>query len=239
MRIRLGIFYVLAVCALSAQTLDPSTQLLLDHAKADKDLFGAGVPGGFSLEEQVQKTNTDIQMFRTEDGWVHPEESDPKVAGTAKAADTFLSRALRESDVVVTGKVVQQISTFNTYKSNIVTDSLFLVDQVLCTRPGFGVQPGGLLVVARPGGRMHIHGHSVRIETIDFPSFAAGATYVLFLQQSKRTDSYLVQHDGAFFVKGDSIWSLYSNEKHPVAAYLGNTQGFLEAVRNKAGEVDR
>lgn len=239
MRFRFGIICMLAVCAVGAQTLDPSTQLLLDHAKADKDLFGAGVPGGFSLEEQVQKTNSGIQMLRTEDGWIHPEESDPKVAGTAKSANAFLSRELDESDLVVTGKIVRQISILNTYKSSIVTDSLLQVDELLYAKPGFDVRPGDQLVVARPGGRVHIQGHPVRIETNDFPPFFVGASYVLFLQQSKVTDSYLVQHDGALFVNGNSIRSLNTARKHPVAAYLNNTQGFLETVRNKVAEVRR
>jgi hypothetical protein len=232
MRLRLSIFYVLAACALSAQTLDPSTQLLLDHVKADKDLFGAGVPGGFSLEEQVQKTNSGFQMVITEEGWVHPEESNPKLAGTTQAADAFLLRALRESDLVVTGKVVHQLSILNSYKSLIVTDSLFQVDGTLHAKLGFDVQPGDQLVVARLGGRVHIQGHPVRIDTNDFLPFAEGADYVLFLQQSKITDSYLVQDDGALFVNGDSIRSLYTTRKHPVAAYLSSAQGFLEAVRN-------
>ena len=239
LRLRWSVGFVLSASLLCAQSLDPNTRLLLDHAKADRDLFGAGHLGGFSLEDQVKKSGSDIHFTSIEDNWIAPEATNSTLVGTQKCADLYLGRMLKENDIAVIGTVNKQLSILNANKSKIVTDSLLDVNEVLHLRAGFNVQPGDQLIVTRPGGRMHIDGHQVQIDINGFSPFFSGKEYLLFLSKNQSTGSYTVQPDGAFLTNGNDIWALYTKGKHPAAPYLDNKQAFSEKIRNKSAEVSQ
>ncbi len=237
MRLRWTVGLLLTACGLCAQSLDQSTLLLLNHAKADKDLFGAGRPGGFSIEGQVRMNNSDLRLSAIEEEWVPPEVADRDLIGTTKGADLFIGRMLRENDIVVTGGISKQISIFNSNKSTIVTDSLLRVEDVLYARRGAAVQSGDLVVVTRRGGRMHIDNHEVRIDVNGFPAFVTGQEYLLFLSLNPSTGSYKVRADGAFLIEGSDMKPLSTIRKHPATPYLQDEQTFLEMIRSRSGEV--
>lgn len=239
MRLKWTVGLLLTSCVLRAQSLDQNTQLLLNHAKTDKDLFGAGRPGGFSIEDQVRRSNSDLRLSAIEEEWVPPEVADQNLIGTANGADLFISRMVRENDIAVTGSISKQISIFNSNKSTIVTDSLLRVEDVLHARRGTAVQSGDLVVVTRRGGKMHIDNHEVRIDVNGFPAFVTGQEYLLFLSLNPGTGSFTVQADGAFLIEGSSLKALSTIRKHPATPYLQNEQTFLEMIRTKSAEVAR
>lgn len=232
---------VLAVAALCAQFPDQNTQLLLDHAKADRDLFGRG--GTITLEDQLNMAGGScLRLSMIEDRMLYADNGNPQMLGTPEGAEMFLDRQLKESDIVVTGKIVQQISILNTTRTKIVTDSLLIVDDVLHAKPEFNVQPGSSVVIARPGGRMHINQGEVVEQQSDFAEFAVGRAYLVFLHRNGRpnAESYGLEPDDAFLLdEKDSFWSLNTKRLHPAAAYLGNGISFLQRIRDKAAEVNQ
>jgi hypothetical protein len=237
MHFRWSLCIALAACGLGAQTLDSNSQLLLDRAKADRDIFGTGRANGFSLETQVQRTDSDINLRIDEHKWIEKDESDPALIGTKDGADMYLRRTLRASDLVVTGKVLNQISVLNTNKTKIVTDSLVRVDDVLYSKQAFDFAPGSTLVIARSGGRVHINGHTVTVQIDQFPLFASGGSYVFFLRKSQFSDSFLIESEDAFDLNGNSVRAVRKNPSHPADAYLNDKGSFLTAVRKMGAEV--
>lgn len=230
------IVFLLCASTILAQSLNPGTELLLQHAKADKDIFGAGSPNGFSLEDQVRRTNSDIQLQSREDEWIPEERSDRKLSGTRKSADIFVKRMVAENDIAIIGMVDQQISILNSHKSKIVTDSLITITDVLHQKSGFDLKPGDRIVVSRPGGEVHIDNHRVRIQTADFPPFVVATQYLLFLTRNKSTGSYLIRPDGAFLIHADTISPLSEKGKYSAALYLDSATGFLNRIRIQVSE---
>jgi hypothetical protein len=239
MHLRWSLYLVLAACGLGAQTLDSNSQFLLDRAKADRDIFGAGRADGFSLETQVQKSNSDIQLRIHEHKWIESDESDPELIGTERGADLYLRRTIRASDIVVSGRVLQQISILNTNQSKIVTDSLVQVEDVLYSKQAFDFQTGSTLVIARLGGRAHINGHAVSIQVDHFPPFITGGSYLFFLHKSPTSDSFLVESEDAFDLNSNGIHAVRNGQAHPAVAFLKDKGAFVDAVRKAGAEAGR
>lgn len=239
MRLQLSLFLAVAACSLGAQTLDSTTQFLVDRAQADRDSFGAGRPDGFSLETQVQKSNSGFQLQITEDKWVEKDDSDPSLVGTSDGAEMYFKRTLNASDLVVTGQVLKQLSILNTNKSQIVTDYLVQVNNVLYSKQAFDVANGSTLVIARLGGRVQINGHPVVIQVADFPSFVNGRSYIFVLHKSKLSDSFLIESEDAFELNGESIRAVRGGRIHPADAYLNDKESFIAATRKFGAEVGR
>lgn len=236
---RWSLCLALVACSLAAQTIDSNSQFLLDRAKVDRDIFGTGRPDGFSLETQVQRNNSDIQLRINEHKWIERDESDPMLIGTKSGADMFLRRTLGTSDVAVIARVLNQVSILNTNKSKIVTDYLVQVDDVLFSKQAFDFRPGNTLVIARLGGRTHINGHTVDIQIDHFPPFITGGTYVFFLQKSQFSEKFLVDSESALSLDSSGIHAVRSGRKHPADAYLNDKVTFLESVRKIGAEVGR
>lgn len=237
MKIKLTLaFMVLSAVALIAQSTDPSTQLLLDHLKMDRDISGAGAPGQLTLEDWVKRTGKPVSLASNEGGWVDPEY-DPSVSGTNKAAEMFLSRMFKENDIAVVATVERQISTLNTSKTKIVTDSLLTVNDVLHERHGIDVHPGDKVVVARSGGRIHIDDQLVQVSIVGFAPFITGKEYLLFLHRNQQSGSYQVSRDAAFFIEQNNITPLLTSPTHPARSYLTDKGSFFNKIRGKSAEV--
>jgi len=237
MHLRRSLWLVLFASTGFAQALDPDTQSLVDHLNADRDTFGAGnarmLQLGRSLEDQARNTKN-LSVSRIEEESI-PEFSDPKLAGTTRAADGFLKFTLANSDIVIVGRLENQLSIFNTNKTSIVTDSLLKVSNVLYDKQGIGLHAGDKIVVTRPGGRLRIDDHAIEVRVEGFPAFDAGADYLLFLHRVPVSGSYDVQRLDAFVIEGVSIRPLATKAKvHPAAPYLTSTEAFLEKVRTFA-----
>ena len=242
MKPRAGIvLFLFAALALNAQNPDPVGQGLLDQAKADRGSFGAGprqskLP---TLEERAINAQSDLVIERSGIPWMSPEDSDPSLIGTEKSADAFLDRAISNSDAVVIGTVVRQTSTFNSSKRDIITVSLFTIENIVYAKPGVGLLPRDDIYIARPGGRMTVSGHKLQIIDEEFPEFATGSQYLLFLSLDHKTHSYRVQNAHAFLIQGSTITPVSTKKTHPAKAYLSSTDAFLDALRNRAREVSR
>lgn len=211
--------------------------MLLAHAKADRDLFGSGPGRGLSLVDRMRKSNSDITLLESRMPMFTPEEAEIPEARTPRAAEIFLLSHLRNSDIAVTGRVVEQLSLFNTDRSSLVTDAVFQIDDVLYARPGSNRAMGDTLVVTRPGGFTVVDGHRIEIRIDDFPFFITGQKYVLILRLNKPTGSYILQPRDAFWVRGESVAPLSKRGHHPVTPFLTSTGDFLGEIRAKAGEV--
>jgi hypothetical protein len=214
---------------------------ILDQANADRDTFGVGSPNPNlpTLEDRVRKANSDLTLAQSGIPWLPPEESDPALLGTKAGADLYLARVLKTNDVAVVGRITQETSVFNSSKKGMVTDSLLHVEEVIHAKPGFNLQPGSELFITRPGGTMQVDGHQIKIVDDGFPQFVVGSRYLLFLVLRPTTGSYSARGVDAFLIDGDYVHGQGDKAVHPAAAYMDNTRVLLDAVRNRAAEVDR
>jgi hypothetical protein len=235
------VFIFVAALTLNAQNPDPVGQGLLDQANADRDSFGAGPDGSKrpTLEERAINAQSTLVLERSGIPWISPEESTPSLVGTTKGAEAYFDRALANSDLVVVGTIVRQTSTFNSTKRDIVTVSLFTVEDVVHSKPVSRVLSGDGIYIARPGGKMIVSGHTVQIIDDDFPEFSTGSRYLLFLTLDQKTHSYRVQSVHALLIQGNTITPVNPNRTHPTRAYQNSTNAFLEALRNRVREVNR
>jgi hypothetical protein len=226
---------ILLASAVFAQTLDRDTQLLVDHLDADKDIFGAGSPSrlqlGRSLEDQVRKGYLSWVVFEDE---MLPDFADPKLAGTEKAAEMFLETSFAYSDIVVVVDLKKQLSIFNTNKTEVVTDSLFRIRDILYNKRKFDLRPGDKIVVTRLGGSVNVDNRVVEVHIDGFPTFDVGGNYLLFLHKTEISGSYEIGRYDAFVIDGTSIYPLAKLKFHPAAPFLTSSSSFFEKIRSVA-----
>ena len=240
MHLRWSFAVALSSCIAIAQSSAPDSGLLLSHVQRDRDMFGAGRPGVQSLEYQVKKNNSDLRLQIIEDGLIPSEIADPTLRGMANGANLYLQRMVRENDIAVIGTVTQQISTFNTNKTKIVTDTLVRIEEVLYAPQGIHLKPGDNLVATRLGGRIQIDGHEVQVEVSGFTPFVSGNEYLLFLKSNKGTGSYNVRPDGSFLIGGRDIRPLLvTGIQHPATPFLQDAQTFAEMIRAEFDHANR
>jgi hypothetical protein len=228
-------------CALAAQTPSQDARLISDQIRADRDIFGAGSPNPNwpNLTDRAHSATSNLTVVESGIPWLYPEESDPALRGTQKGADLYVSRAISNCKIAVIGTVTDQVSSFNSNKTRIVTDSLVEIDEVVQAKSGFDVRPGSKIVVARSGGTMEVDGRQVRVLEEGFPPFVTGSKYLLLLYLNPKSGSYSVHQTDAFLIEGQTVRPVYEKGVHPAAAYLKDTQSLIEALRNSAAEVGK
>ena len=116
---------------------------------------------------------------------------------TSYAPATF-EMLVAESHLIVVGTVTRG-QTFLIDNNHLFTHYDVTVDQVI--KPAQPpVTRGDTVVVRRAGGVTTLEGHNVVGEENDFPQFAVGTQYVLFLQRAEGGDYFWVTYgpQGAF-----------------------------------------
>ena len=117
----------------------------------------------------------------------------------------YLRRQGCDSDAVVVGKIKERTSVLTDDETFIFSDHSVVVEELLKGSPSARVQPGDIITVTRPGGKVKLkNGRTAEIAFSYFEPFRAGERYVLFLRYVPSTKAYQVKEGERVFLLGDN-----------------------------------
>jgi hypothetical protein len=173
-----------------------------------------------SLAERAQTRDVTVQIL----------------SGYAPATFEML---VAESDTIIIGTVTRG----QTFPSNdhILTHYDVTVDQVVKpARPP--LTRGDTVIVRRAGGATTLEGHNVVGEENDFPQFAVGTKYMLFLQRAERGNYFWVTYgpQGAFQFTDAGVrqvseifgsWNRDRGTRVPLDSFIGEIRQSIATQR--------
>ncbi len=147
-----------------------------------------------------------------------------------------LGDLVRGADLVVEGSAVALRSFLDSTETHIYTDYTFTLHDIVKnrTRPGV-LLTGSTIVVRRESGTVSIDGIPATTIENDFPAFSEGGRYVLFLNESRDENTWVVLGGGrgAFGAAADisplaSMSLDRSTQAAPRDKFLGEVRALLK-----------
>lgn len=187
---------------------------------------------GVNLREKVVSSGQDVTANPIVKETSTICDGCPAVAATA---DPAIKRAARESDLVVTGHVVRNISALTENESFVFTDSEFVLDSVwrkssIVTSTDSSV--GSEITVAWPGGEVKVEGHKISSFPTNRTPLLVGHQYLLFLKYLPDSQSYMSTSLDGFDIGSPKVLPLRKTLVSPAHDLLNDKLAFLQAVRS-------
>jgi hypothetical protein len=143
-----------------------------------------------------------------------------------------IKQAVAESDLVAIGKVTRKISALTENKGFVVTDSEFLISDILMSRKKAGPAIGSVITVATPGGTVVLDGHHITASLANDRLITNGDQYVLFLKYLPDSGSYMPTSLFGFDTTGPTVVPMLTTIAPPAEKFFSNPTLFIQAVRS-------
>jgi len=148
----------------------------------------------------------------------------------------FLRKSACDSDAVLVGRIKEKAAFLTDDESFIFSDHAVAVEEVFQANPAARLEPGDLVTVTRPGGKIRLkNGRTAEIAYADFEPFRAGERYVFFLRYVPSTRGYQVKEGArAFLLRDDRV---FKRTGQHLGAQLDtmDESSFLNEVRHSVG----
>lgn len=217
-------------CVLGAQSI-PDAELIA-RIKANRSHFSQW-DHGESLKDIANKAGKDISRHVTvmvdQGQCMSCPKPDPN-------DDPDVKRAAINSDIVVIGHVVRNISALTQNEAFIFTDSELILDEIWknAARPEAGppVSQDSEITIVRPGGAIRSNGHQIRISLSNSVPLKVGDKYLLYLKYAPDSRSYTVVGFGGFDISSLAVVPLQPSELLPAPNLMSNEPAFLQALHS-------
>lgn len=224
-------FLLLATCSQLAIAQSISSEELISRLKLNRSLFDS-LGQGPKLSDRSREEGKDISVRRIEmetptlcDGCAAPDPNN----------NPDIIRATEESDLVVVGRVVRNISALTTNETFVFTDSEVVIDEVWksgsrSSKPRIGDE----ITVASPGGSVLSNGHKISVSVSSRAPLIVGHKFVLFLRSLPSSRSYEPTSLAGFDITGESVAPVRSSM--PAQSKLPTSE-FLQALHNSSSRA--
>ncbi len=119
--------------------------------------------------------------------------------------DSLAPKPACVADAIVLGIVADQSPHLTKEETFIFTDYTISVGEVFKENPAAVIEPGGSIIVTRPGGTLILDGRSVKANDEDYPLLRLARRYLLFLQFIPQTGAYRGLRPGPDGVSVDDV----------------------------------
>lgn len=145
--------------------------------------------------------------------------------------EEFLQQVTCNADSVIIGSVTGKTSQFTEDGSFVFTDYDIQVEEVVKDNPSAPIQPGGSIVITRPGGAIDFNGHIIKVTDKSFQPLKVKSNYLLFLQQIPPSGAYhAVNSESSFQLDQSRVHRLSTRQLPYHFIYENNATSFLGQV---------
>ncbi len=178
-----------------------------------------------NLRERARSTNGDVVLSPV----INEQEFRCTTCTNESFDDLGVKRATKQSDIVVTGRVLSNISSLNSKESFIITDSQFAIDTVLKGNPK-SVEAGSEITILTPGGVVRSDGHLLKAYLPNISNLKIGDSYVFFLKYLPSSNSYVPVGLEGFNITADHVVPLHTTVQMPAAEFVNDIPSFIAAL---------
>ncbi|MBW4039169.1 MAG: hypothetical protein HIU91_09895 [Acidobacteria bacterium] len=216
-----------AVCAQSV----PDSELVA-RIKANRSHFSE-LDRGPNLEKQAANLGQDISADRSVSG-------NPGLCGGCAPPDPNndpdVKRATAESDLIVIGEDVRNISSLTENKAFVFTDSEFIISEIWKDTGTTGsAQPlafGSEITITTPGGVARSGGHRIEASLSHKAPMRAGHQYLMYLRYLPDSRSYAPVGLGGFDISKLAVAPLWTLGTSPAQQLMSNKLAFIQALHS-------
>lgn len=222
----------ISICAQSTPNSSIPDSELIARIKANRSHFPE-IDHGESLKDTANKSGKDVLRHVTVMvdqgqcmGCPKPDPND----------DPVVKQATTNSDIVVIGRAVRNISALTQNEAFVFTDSEFIIDEIWKNAGSSEADPsvsqGSEITILRPGGEVRSNGHRISISlSTDIP-LKVGHKYLLYLKYLPDSRSYDLVGFGGFDISSLAVVPLKPSEFQPSPNLMSNEPSFLQALHS-------